>query len=123
MKEVVAGKNLIAYCGLYCGACKSYLLDKCPGCAKNEKASWCKLRECCISNKYLSCADCTTVKDVRECKKTNNFISKTISFFTGSDRPACINFIREKGYEAFAAEMSSKKLQSIKKKKVENKKA
>jgi hypothetical protein len=27
MKEIVPDTNLIAYCGLYCGSCKSYLKD------------------------------------------------------------------------------------------------
>ena len=45
MKEIVADTNLIGYCGLYCGACKRYLKDKCPGCHKNEKAAWCKTIE------------------------------------------------------------------------------
>ncbi len=30
MKEIVQNTDLIAYCGLYCGACKSYLMEKCP---------------------------------------------------------------------------------------------
>jgi hypothetical protein len=28
MKEIVADSKLVAYCGLYCGACKSYLKEK-----------------------------------------------------------------------------------------------
>ena len=30
----------IAFCGLYCGACRQYLKEKCPGCRKNEKAKY-----------------------------------------------------------------------------------
>ena len=29
-KEVKTDKELIAYCGLYCGACGKYMNDKCP---------------------------------------------------------------------------------------------
>ncbi len=31
MKEIVSDPKLVAYCGLYCGACKRYLQEKCPG--------------------------------------------------------------------------------------------
>ena len=32
MKNIKADKAMIAVCGLYCGACRKYLMDKCPGC-------------------------------------------------------------------------------------------
>ena len=114
MKEIIANQNLIAYCGLYCGACPSYLKGKCPGCRENEKATWCKNRQCCIENNYLSCADCTTIEPMK-CKKYNTFISKIICFLLRSDRNACLNRIKEIGYEAFATEMAEKRIVSIKK--------
>ena len=43
-KEIITDKNLVAYCGLYCGACRSYLKRKCQACKDNEKASWCKVK-------------------------------------------------------------------------------
>lgn len=115
-KEIVADKNLIAYCGLYCGACKSYLSGKCPGCHENTKASWCKIRQCNIENHLNSCADCKSI-DLLECKKYNNFFSKVIGFILKSDRPACISRIKDIGYEQFANEMAENKTQTIKKKK------
>jgi len=115
MKEIVADKNLIAYCGLYCGACRSYLKGSCPGCAKNEKASWCKIRACCIENKYKSCADCASFKPASDCKKFNNLISKIIGFILRSDRQACITRIQEIGYDGFSEEMTQKRAQTIKK--------
>lgn len=39
MKQVVADPNLVAYCGLYCGACGAYLKERCPGCHSNAKAT------------------------------------------------------------------------------------
>lgn len=48
----------VAYCGLYCGACKSQLKGKCPGCYGNEKATWCEIRKCCNEHGYATCADC-----------------------------------------------------------------
>ena len=114
MKEIVADRNLIAYCGLYCGACRSYLNGKCPGCRENEKATWCGTRKCCIGNNYLSCADCTFIEPMK-CKKYNTFISRVIGFVFNSDRNACLAKIKEIGYDEFAKEMAANKTQTIKK--------
>jgi Protein of unknown function (DUF3795) len=110
---MVTDKNLIAYCGLYCGACGSFLKGKCPGCKKNIKASWCKIRQCCVENDYLSCADCRKM-EIMECKKFNNFISKIFGLIFHSNRPACIQRIKELGYEEYARQMATNKLQSVK---------
>jgi hypothetical protein len=115
MKAIIADSKLIAYCGLYCGACKSYLKGRCWGCAKNEKATWCKIRTCCAQNNYASCASCVKFGDVAECKKFNNFISKVFAFLFGSNRKGCIGAIKEKGLEGYAKDMAGKKLQSLKK--------
>lgn len=114
MKEIVADKDLVAFCGLYCGACKRYLREKCPGCAKNEKATWCKVRTCCMSNDYLSCADCRIVDDLADCKKLNNIIAKIFSFILRSDRQACLRLVKEKGCEEYAQTMAGEKKMTIK---------
>ena len=107
--------SLIACCGLYCGACGAYKKKKCPGCAGNVKASWCAVRKCCLEKKFSSCADCGDFQDKSSCGKLNNIISKTISLFTRSDRPAGIKKISELGYERYAAFMSGNGLHSVKK--------
>ena len=114
-KEIVADKNLIAFCGLYCGSCRSYLIGKCPGCKENTKATWCKVRECNLDNHLNSCADCTT-SELMACKKYNNFISKVFGYVFNSDRSACIERIKEIGYVDFASEMATDKRQTIKRK-------
>jgi hypothetical protein len=114
MKEIVADQNLIAFCGLYCGACGRYLKESCPGCAKNEKAGWCGLRKCCIERNYQSCADCKEFADVMQCKKFNNFFSKIFGLIFRSDRKACIDLIKKSGYNDYAKEMARTKRQSIK---------
>ena len=114
MKEIPQNNGLIAYCGLYCGACKSYLKEKCQGCHENSKASWCKVRSCNMTNNYQSCADCKEFSNPMDCKKFNNFMSKAFAFVFRSDRGACIAKIKEGGYENFAAYMAENKLQSIK---------
>jgi hypothetical protein len=115
IKEIIADKNLIAYCGLYCGACRSFLTNKCPGCKDNIKASWCKIRDCCIENNFQSCADCGKI-ELMECKKYNTLISKIIGYVLNSDREACITRIKEFGYDDFAIEMTNNKRQTIKRK-------
>ncbi len=114
MKEIVSDPALVANCGLYCGGCPRYLKDKCPGCRENQKAKWCKLRTCCIENKYGSCADCTEFEDPMACRKFNNFMSKIFGFIFRSDRAACIRQIRDVGIEAHADRMSEMKTHSIK---------
>jgi hypothetical protein len=114
-KQIVADKNLIAKCGLYCGACRSYLKGKCPGCKENIKATWCKTRLCCIESNYSSCADCDKI-ELMDCKKFNNLFSKLFGLILRSDRPACIQRIKEIGYEQYAEEMATNKRQSIKRK-------
>jgi hypothetical protein len=116
MRPIVADENLVAYCGLYCGACGAYLKEKCPGCRENTKATWCKVRTCCAGNGYGSCGDCREFSDARECGKVNNFVSRIFSLIFRSDRPAGIRFIREKGRKAFAEEMATRKTQTIKRK-------
>ncbi|HNW44162.1 MAG TPA: DUF3795 domain-containing protein [Elusimicrobiales bacterium] len=116
MKDIKADENLVAKCGLYCGACGAYLKGRCPGCAGNEKASWCKPRKCCAERKYGSCADCADFKAYEDCGKLYNFISRAISLFTGSDRPGSLRRIKEIGRAAYAAEMAAARAHAVKRK-------
>ena len=114
MREITADSNLVAYCGLYCGACRSYLKEKCPGCHENEKASWCKIRPCCVEHSYTTCADCTEYPDPKGCRMYNNFMARLFGFIFRSDRRACIYKIREMGIDDFSGFMAENKLQSMK---------
>ncbi len=114
MKNIVADRQLVAYCGLYCGACKRYLNDKCPGCHENEKASWCKIRSCCRENQFQSCADCKEFPNPNDCKMFNNLLSKFFGFIFQSDRAACIQKIKELEVDGCAEYMAERKLPSIK---------
>lgn len=115
LAEIPADNRLIAYCGLYCGSCRSYLKGKCQGCRESVKNSWCGIKKCNIENNFTTCADCT-ITGVRECRKYNNFLSRVIGFVLNSDRAACIERIRLAGPDAFAAEMAGKRMQTIKRK-------
>lgn len=116
MIELAINESLVSYCGLYCGACKRYNSGGCPGCAKNEKATWCKTRTCNIEKGYRSCADCS-LSNLRECGKLHNFISKAFGMVFNTDRIAGLTLIREQGYGAFAQQMASAKQMSVKRRK------
>ena len=113
MKVVESNTNLIAYCGLYCGACRSYLTERCPGCHENQKAGWCKIRVCCREQHLATCAECSQFPDPRGCRKFNNFVAKVFGVLLRSDRAACIEQIRQLGLEGHADNMSEHKRQSI----------
>ena len=57
----------------------------------------------------------TLLTQIEDYKKFNNFFSKMIGFILRSDRAACINRIKENGYDGFAVEMTYQKMHSIKK--------
>ena len=124
MKEIEVNTKMIAACGLYCGACKKYRMGKCPGCHENEKASWCKIRKCCIEKGFHTCAGCERLRvgerssgmmDVKDCRLHNNLIGKFFAFVFRSNRPACIRYIRENGEQAFAEEMTKRGEQTMRK--------
>jgi hypothetical protein len=113
MADIVADPALVAACGLYCGACKKYLGGKCPGCAKNEKATWCKVRSCCAEKDLANCGACAEHPDPRTCRTHDNFIARVIGLVLRSDRAACVDRIHAIGTEAFAAEMAARRAMTI----------
>ena len=106
MKSIEKNKELVAYCGLYCGTCKRYLKGKCVGCHDFVKATWCKLRTCCIENGYATCAECKTYSNANDCKKFNNWISKIFVLLFKSNRKGCIDRIKDVGLDKFVEEMA-----------------
>lgn len=116
MKDnIKVDKALVSFCGLYCASCSKYKKGKCPGCAKNEKASWCKIRQCCMEKGIDSCAECIQFEDVKDCKEFDNFVSKMFEFVFKSDRKAGIRMIKENGYDTFARYMAENNLVAMKK--------
>jgi len=113
MRELVSDKGLVANCGLYCGACKAYLKERCPGCHDNAKASWCKIRTCCGEHNWATCADCTDFPDPKQCPKFDNLIARVIGVVLNSDRRACVLKVRELGADGFAAFMAGQKRQTL----------
>ncbi len=115
MKTVTANPDLVACCGLYCGACGAYLREKCQGCSQCKSRTWCKVRICCEEKAISTCAACEEFTNPADCKKFNNFISRLIGFITRSDRAACIRQIRETGRKPYAIKMAELKLHAIRK--------
>ncbi|MFW3145212.1 MAG: DUF3795 domain-containing protein [Thermoplasmatota archaeon] len=105
MVPVKPNKDLVAYCGLYCGECGKFKKGRCQGCAGNEKASWCKIRSCCIDHGYHTCADCREFSDPYECKQLNNLMAKAFSLIFGSDRGSALEMIKKNGRQSYAEEM------------------
>jgi hypothetical protein len=114
VREITADASVVAFCGLYCGACGSYLKERCPGCAGNDKAAWCKIRSCCKEKDISSCAECKEFTDAMECSKFNNLMSKIFGALFRSDRAACIRQIKEIGRQGHAEKMAAARTQTIK---------
>jgi hypothetical protein len=106
MKKIVADPGLVAYCGLYCGACGKHLRGRCDGCHDNTKATWCKVRSCNIERHYASCAECVEHPNAKECKRFNNVISRVIGLVLRSDRTGCITQIKTMGLQGHAEKMA-----------------
>ncbi len=105
--------SLVAFCGLYCGECGSFKKGRCPGCAENTKASWCKIRSCNMERGYKSCAECTEFSNPTDCRKFHNFMAKIFGVLFNSDRAACIAKLKELGLDGYAEFMVRLGRQSI----------
>ena len=113
MPEIQVDAGLVARCGLYCGACRSYLNGKCKDCAENAKATWCTIRTCCGDMQITTCAECKDFPDARDCNKFDNFVSRLFGLVFRSDRGACIDQIKALGLEGHAKAMAELGRQSI----------
>ena len=125
MRPIISSTKQIAACGLYCGACRKYLNGKCPGCsiASDTPDSSqptpryfykCKIRQCCRSKGYKTCAECGM--DLKLCKTYNTLIGKLFALVFKTDRAGSIRYIREQGYEAYAEKMAWDETMAIKRK-------
>ncbi len=112
-KRIGKDESLIAYCGLYCGACPSFTSGKCDGCRSNSAKSAvrymkCPVKPCCAGKGSFTCADCEEYASVKECKKYNPLILRIASWLEGSDRSKAVNMIKTKGRDDFLTFMESK---------------
>ena len=112
-KHIDKDMNLIAHCGLYCGACPSFVSGKCDSCRGNSAKSAivykkCKVKPCCVDNGFFTCADCTICTSTKDCKKYNPLLLKFASWIESSDRSKSIEMIQTKGITEFLAYMKDK---------------
>jgi hypothetical protein len=113
METLEARPELVARCGLYCGACRSWRKGRCPGCAANAKATWCRVRTCCHDQGLPTCADCARHADPMDCGTFDNFMSRLFGLLFRSDRGACIAQIRRLGLEGHARAMAAAGTQTL----------
>jgi hypothetical protein len=118
-KQIGKNENLISYCGFYCGACPTYLANKCEGCRGNSPKcaigyKECLAKPCCVENGFFTCADCTKFESTKECKKYNPVSIRFGEWVSNTSRRKGIEMIREKGQTDFLAYMSDKNWVTIK---------
>ena len=118
-QQLELDESLISYCGFYCGACPNFLKDKCKGC-KGETAEHavgygsCKVKPCCISHGYSTCAECIDYESVKKCKDYNPFSIRLGQFITRTNRRKGIEMIKDKGDDYFVKYMADKKWVTMK---------
>lgn len=93
----------IGCCGAYCKTCLAFEQQTCKGCKIGYKdgerdisKAKCKIKVCCITMKYKSCADCD---EFHACPTVTVFYSKN-GYKYGKYKQA-IGYIKENGYDAF----------------------
>jgi len=93
----------IGCCGAYCGTCKVFLEHLCKGCKlgyengeRDISKAKCKMKVCCVSKKYQSCADCG---DYGTCSILNEFYGK--NGYKYRKYKEATEYIRSNGYDAF----------------------
>lgn len=96
---------IVAYCGLACTNCGMYKKGKCAGCHSDKPMNRnCAMKACAIEHQYSTCADCTEFKNLKECRKLNNLVSKFFGFIFRTDRIGNLDRIRANGLDVFIEE-------------------
>lgn len=99
---------IVAYCGLACSNCGMYLKGKCAGCHSDKPMNRnCKMKACAMEKEYVTCADCTEFKNLKDCKNLNNLVANFFGFIFHTDRIGNLNRIRTVGLEKFKEEKSN----------------
>ena len=100
---------IVACCGLVCSDCGAYRRGRCQGCHTDKPMyRHCTVKACVQFRQYTTCADCTPYRDLTQCGKLHNFISRIFSWLFGTDRIGNLYRIREVGLEAFREEKRPK---------------
>lgn len=90
-------------CGAYCKTCKVYRQKLCAGCkigyadkTRDLSKAKCKIKVCCITKEYGSCADCA---DYITCEVIQAFHNHA-GYKYGKYKQA-VAYIKDNGYDAF----------------------
>lgn len=93
----------IGCCGAYCKTCKEYQKQLCKGCKigysdgkRDINRAKCKIKVCCLSRQYNSCADCP---EYFTCEILSVFHAK--NNYKYRKYKQATDYIREHGYEKF----------------------
>jgi hypothetical protein len=103
----------IGCCGAYCRTCKVKKENLCQGCklgyadgSRDILKAKCKIKICCIRNKYNSCADCD---DYDACDIIQGFYKK--NGYKYKKYKEALDFIKANGYEEFIKIANTWKMQ------------
>ena len=104
---------LLGCCGAYCKTCKVFQDKLCKGCkvgyfdnSRDLSKAKCKIKICCITKGYSSCADCDKLKS---CETIQSFFSK--NGYKYKKYNEAILFINQYGYKNFFSIANSWKMQ------------
>ena len=93
----------IGCCGAYCRTCHALTESACQGCKlrystgeRDIKKAKCKMKVCCVTKGFISCADCESYGN---CSIIREFHNKN-GYKYGKYHQA-IEYIKENGYEQF----------------------
>ena len=95
---------IVAHCGLVCSECGAFKKGKCKGCYGGKPMfANCPIKKCCLDTHRATCADCTEFKDLKDCTKLNNLISKFFGMMFRTNRLENLHAIRDAGLDQFKA--------------------
>lgn len=94
----------IGCCGAYCKTCKPFIEGVCKGCKigfdtgeQDISRAKCKIKLCCFrDHQFITCADCT---ELESCSIVGSWYSN--KGYKYKKYKQAIDFIKEKGYDAF----------------------
>ena len=96
-------KEDIGCCGAFCGTCKVKKEKLCIGCKigyvngeRDISKAKCKMKICCISKQFVSCADC---KELNSCSIIQEFYNK--NGYKYKKYKQAIDYIQSNGYLLF----------------------
>jgi len=96
-------KTEVGCCGAYCRTCKVYTENACKGCKigyingeRDLSKAKCKIKVCCMSKDYYSCAECPEYDNCSIIQEFHNHAGyKYVKY------KQAIAYIKDNGYEAF----------------------